>query len=76
MPVVKPRKVGSSEVFTIPKGIKITHDQYEVFSGHDGAIIFLPKNKNPFTDPAFIKAHRNDLTDDDFFQIRLLKNEF
>ncbi|KRK34654.1 hypothetical protein [Loigolactobacillus bifermentans] len=73
---MKPRKVGTSTVLTVPKNIKITADDYDVFSGRDGAIIYLPKTKNPFTDPAFIKAHLNAYSDQDFIDTSILPDEF
>lgn len=45
---VKIRKVGSSNVLTVPKSIKVTSKEYEVYKGREGAITFLPVTKNPF----------------------------
>jgi hypothetical protein len=45
---VKIRKVGTSNVLTVPKNIKVTSKEYEVYEGRDGAITFLPVTENPF----------------------------
>lgn len=55
---VKIRKVGSSNVLTVPKSIQATDQEYNVYSGRNGAIVYLPKRQNPFEDPEFIKQHR------------------
>lgn len=73
---VKPRKVGTSTVLTVPKEIDAKYKKYDVFSGKDGAIVFLPQKKNPFTDPEFIKKHKNDLSDKDFLETNIMNNEF
>jgi len=76
MKSVKARKVGSSTVLTVPKEIKTQYTDYDVFAGTDGAIVYLPKTKNPFTDAKFIEAHRHALSDQDFLETELLDNEF
>jgi len=76
MPSVKPRKVGSSTVLTVPKGIKADAKKYDVVSGEDGAIVFLPHTKNPFTDAEFIEKNKNSLSDKDFVKTDILKDEF
>ncbi|WP_125567511.1 antitoxin of toxin-antitoxin stability system [Companilactobacillus insicii] len=73
---VKPRKVGTSTVLTVPKGIQAKYEKYDVFSGKNGAIVFLPQEKNPFTDSKFIKDHKNDLSDTDFVDTEIRNNEF
>jgi len=54
---IKVRKVGNSNVFTIPKYIHPTDDNYQVFQGRHGDIIYTPKRKNIFKDKEFIKKH-------------------
>jgi len=76
MKSVKARKVGSSTVLTVPKEIKALYTDYDVFAGTDGAIVYLPKTKNPFTDAKFIETHRHALSDQDFLETELLDNEF
>ncbi|MCT4486493.1 antitoxin of toxin-antitoxin stability system [Levilactobacillus parabrevis] len=76
MKSVKPRLVGSSTVLTVPKGIQAKYPDYDVYSGRNGAIVFLPKRKNPFTDSEFIKTHQNALSDKDFTQTEVLNDEF
>lgn len=55
---VKIRKVGFSNVLTVPKSIKVSEREYNVYSGRNGAIVYLPKRRNPFEDPEFVKHHR------------------
>lgn len=57
---VKIRKVGSSRVLTVPSSIKSTSKEYEVYSARGGAIVYLPKRKNPFEDQNFVKEHLYD----------------
>ncbi|WP_125713584.1 antitoxin of toxin-antitoxin stability system [Companilactobacillus kedongensis] len=76
MKSVKLRKVGSSKVLTVPKEIKTKYENFDVFSGRDGAIVFLPKSNNPFTDPAFIKKNKGALSDEDFIKTDVLNSEF
>lgn len=54
---IKPRKVGNSSVFTIPKNIQITDDKYDVFQDRHGDIIYSPKKNNIFKDKEFIETH-------------------
>ncbi|WP_334331914.1 MULTISPECIES: AbrB/MazE/SpoVT family DNA-binding domain-containing protein [unclassified Companilactobacillus] len=54
---VKVRKIGDSKVFTIPKSIHITSDEYIVFQGRHGDIVYVPKRKNVFDDEEFIRTH-------------------
>lgn len=51
------RKVGTSNVLTVPKFIKNLHKEYEVFAGRDGAIVYLPEHPNPFEDQDFVNSH-------------------
>lgn len=76
MPSVKLRKVGSSNVLTVPKEFAPQYQNYDAFMGHDGAIIFLPKTKNPFTDKEFIEQNTGALTDSDFTETEVLDEEF
>lgn len=76
MKSVKPRIVGSSTVLTVPKGIQAKYPDYDVYSGRQGAIVFLPKEKNPFTDPEFIKKNQGALSDNDFISTEVLNDEF
>lgn len=55
--LVKIRRVGTSDVLTVPKSIEKRSREYEVFSGRDGAIVYLPKEKNPFKDDAYTQKH-------------------
>lgn len=54
---VKMRKVGGSTVLTVPKGIAVTEQEYDVYQGRGGQIIYSPKRANPFLDPNFVKTH-------------------
>jgi antitoxin component of MazEF toxin-antitoxin module len=56
---IKIRKVGTSHVLTVPKNIVPKAEEYDVFEGRDGAIIYLPTRKNPFDDEDFLA--KNDL---------------
>lgn len=53
---VKARKVGNSNVFTIPNGIN-PKGEYDVFVGKHGSIVYSPKRKNIFKDKKFIQKH-------------------
>jgi hypothetical protein len=55
---VKIKKLGNLHVLPIPNNIPITETDYEVFSGSDGSISYIPKRINPFKDPEFIKSHQ------------------
>lgn len=58
---VKIRKVGNSHVITVPKSLNCNDNTtYDVFKGLDGAIVYLPHHKNPFTDKAYTEAHKYD----------------
>lgn len=47
--IIKIRKVGNSRVLTVPKNIKTnSNNEYEVYAGRNGAITYLPVEKNPF----------------------------
>lgn len=55
---VKIRKVGNSLVLTVPKNIKVSlNKEYDVFTGRDGAITFLPVESNPFHTQDTVKKY-------------------
>ncbi|MGM9907835.1 AbrB/MazE/SpoVT family DNA-binding domain-containing protein [Limosilactobacillus sp.] len=72
---VKIRKVGTSNVLTVPKSIKNPQKEYEVYEGRDGAIVYLPKKKNPFEDPEYVKSHLYDGDDTGFVEGEVDDNE-
>lgn len=56
---VKIRKVGNSLVLTVPKNIKVSlNKEYDVFTGRQGAITFLPVESNSFHTQDTIKKYR------------------
>lgn len=57
---VKMRRIGTSNVLTVPKTIKNVHKEYDVFAGRDGAIVYLPKWENLFNDADFVNSHLYD----------------
>lgn len=63
---VKMRRVGTSNVLTVPKTIKNVHKEYDVFAGRDGAIVYLPKRENLFNDMDFVNSHLYDGDDSGF----------
>lgn len=54
---VKLRHVGSSDVLTVPSTVKERHRVYKVYQGRHGAIVYVPKRKNPFLDKDFVQSH-------------------
>jgi antitoxin component of MazEF toxin-antitoxin module len=62
---VKIRKVGNSSTLTVPSHISPKAEEYEVFQGRDGVIVYVPKKSNPFYDEKFIAS--NDFTQDEVF---------
>lgn len=56
----KIRKVGTSNVLTVPNKVGEVGTEYNVYSGREGAIVYLPAKKNPFTDKRFINQHKFD----------------
>ncbi|MDR0899240.1 MAG: antitoxin of toxin-antitoxin stability system [Lactobacillaceae bacterium] len=76
MESVKIRKVGSSNVLTVPSSINPKSTEFYVFEGEDGGIVYLPKRKNPFEDQKWADEHENALGDDDFIQFNPLKDEW
>lgn len=61
---MKIRKVGGSNVLTVPKKISSEVEnknlEYNAFLGRDGAIVYLPKKKNLFADWDYSKSHNYD----------------
>lgn len=53
---VKTRKVGGSNVLTVPSNIKPA-PEYDVYQSADGQIIYTPRTPNPFLDPKFVATH-------------------
>lgn len=72
---VKMRKVGTSNVLTVPKTIPATSREYEVFAGRDGAIVYLPKEKNLFKDRAYLASHQYDGDDTGFVEAEVSDSE-
>lgn len=55
---VRIRKVGNSDVITVPKELNLDRNiEYEAFVGRHGSITYLPVEKNPFEDPASVKKY-------------------
>lgn len=55
---VRIRKVGNSDVITVPKELKLDRNvEYEAFVGRHGSITYLPVEKNPFEDTESIKKY-------------------
>ena len=72
---VKIRKVGTSNVLTVPKSITNLQKEYEVFESRDGAIVYLPKHKNVFEDQAFVNSHLYDGDDSGFVEAEVDDDE-
>ncbi|GAA3637401.1 hypothetical protein GCM10022297_14810 [Lactobacillus hamsteri] len=73
---VKIRKVGSSNVLTVPKGIKVTSKEFDVYEGREGAITFLPVTDNPFnTTKTLEKYGKYDDDDTGFIDAGVEKDE-
>ncbi|WP_270447882.1 antitoxin of toxin-antitoxin stability system [Lactobacillus delbrueckii] len=51
----KVRLVGDSKVLPIPKNIVADAEEYSVYQGRDGIIVFVPESLNPFRDPDWDK---------------------
>lgn len=63
---VKIRKVGTSNVLTVPSDISVPKDaEFEVYAGEQGSIVFLPRKQNPFMDDQYAATH--DLRHDSAF---------
>ncbi|MBD7895226.1 antitoxin of toxin-antitoxin stability system [Limosilactobacillus sp. Sa3CUN2] len=63
---IKMRRVGTSDVLTVPKSIKNRSSEYEVYQDRNGAIVYMPKRKNPFKDSKFVENHLYDGDDTRF----------
>ena len=72
---VKIRKVGTSNVLTVPKSITNLEKEYDVFEGRDGAIVYLPKRKNLFEDQDFVNRHLYDGDDTGFIDAEVNDDE-
>ncbi|CAJ2231446.1 antitoxin of toxin-antitoxin stability system [Companilactobacillus paralimentarius] len=55
---IKLKKFGHSTILAVPTSIKPDND-YNVFQGRDGAIVYVPKHSNPFKDEEIIEKYRN-----------------
>lgn len=63
---VKIRRVGTSDVLTVPKSIKKRYKEYEVYQDQNGAIVYMPKRSNPFKNSEFVAKHLYDGDDTGF----------
>lgn len=63
---VKIRRVGTSDVLTVPKSIKKRYKEYEVYQDQNGAIVYMPKRSNPFKNSEFVAKHLYDGNDTGF----------
>ncbi len=71
---VKIRRIGNSNALTVPSNIKPMAQEFDVFQGRDGMIVYVPKRyQNPFHDEAFIESH--DLSQDEEFGGKLIGKE-
>lgn len=72
---VKMRKVGTSNVLTVPKSIHPTNKEYEVLEGRNGSIIYIPEKKNLFKDKDYVKRHAYDGNDVGFVDAEVDEDE-
>ena len=63
---VKIRRVGTSDVLTVPKSIKKRYKEYEVYQDQNGVIVYMPKRSNPFKNSEFVAKHLYDGDDTGF----------
>lgn len=57
--IIKIRRSGNSNILTLPKEIQPKAQNFRVYEGRDGMIVYVPVQKNPFKDEQFIRAHEN-----------------
>jgi len=70
METVKTRKVGNSVTVTIPKELNISvGEEFCVYRGVDGTIVFAPKVKNPLIGSKPFRMN------DEFEEVRFLDTE-
>ena len=72
---VKKRKVGNSEVFTIPAHMKSEAVEFTITHNTDGSYVFTPKLKNPFKNPDLPLGYFRSDFDDEWLNIELLPSE-
>lgn len=63
MSTVKLRKVGTSNVLTVPSDITPKDTEFDVFYGRNGAIVYTPRTSNPFLDEKYVSAHEGLIED-------------
>ena len=73
---VKKRKVGNSEVFTIPAHMKSEAVEFTITHNADGSYIFKPKRKNPFDNPDLPDGYLRQFMDDDWLNEEPLASEW
>ncbi|KRO04800.1 hypothetical protein IV54_GL000825 [Levilactobacillus paucivorans] len=76
MKSIKKQNLTGETVLPIPKEIEANADYYDVYSGRNKAIVYLPKVLNPFNNAEFIKTHQHALLQDDRLKPHLRHNEF
>lgn len=72
---VKMRKIGTTNVLTVPKSIHPTTKEYEVLEGRNGSIIYVPKKNSLFKDKAYVKQHAYDGGDTGFVDAEVNEDE-
>ncbi|MCT0021448.1 antitoxin of toxin-antitoxin stability system [Weissella cibaria] len=63
MSVVRLRKIGTSNVLTVPSYITPKDTEFDVFSGRNGAIIYTPRTSNPFLDEHYVATHEGTIAE-------------
>ena len=72
---VKKRKVGNSEVFTIPAHMRSEAVEFTITLNADGSYLFRPKLKNPFDNPDLPDGYFRSDFDNDWLAEPLLPSE-
>lgn len=65
MKSIKKQILAGETILPIPKEIEASVDYYDVYSGRNEAIVYLPRIPNPFNNAEFIKNHQHALLQDD-----------
>lgn len=76
MKSIKKQILAGETILPIPKEIKANADYYDVYSGRNEAIVYLPRIPNPFNNAEFIKNHQHALLQDDRLKAYLRHDDF
>lgn len=64
--IARVRQLGDTKLLTIQQSIVADAEEYTIYKGQDGTIVFVPESSNPFSNPNWVEEFTNCKQDEAF----------